>query len=87
VWGTLQRERVQVGQRELGPPGAECTGAKLTTQHGHDFQIEQLWRGEAFPPQPGPGTVSIAAVISEGGRDDAGVNDEHARPATWTPPS
>jgi len=87
VWSPLQRERVQVSQREFGAPGLESTGAMLTTQDGRYFQIEQLRCGETFSTQPGTRAVSVNPIVGQGGRDDIGVNDEHAHPAMWTPPS
>ncbi len=81
--GALQRQRPQVGQREVSAAGVESAGSHLATQHRGDLQIDKLGRRKVLAAQPGTRTVTVVAVIGQGSGDDAGVNDEHARSARW----
>jgi hypothetical protein len=71
----------EVGESELGTAKIDRTRTQLPAQDGRNFQVHQLGCSKDFPANPGSRPVAVVSVVGECGRDDAGVNDEHVRPA------
>ena len=57
------RHRDEVVQRELGAPPVEPAGCDLTTEHGRDFDVQQVRCGELLAAQAVTQTVAVGAVV------------------------
>src|ERR1019366_23493 len=86
VWGSAQRQLDQVGQRERGSARIQRSGAQSATDHRGCLEVDQFGGRERVSAQPGARAVALGAVVGEGGREHAGVNDEHGPAAEpWWP--
>ena len=80
-------QRQQVGQCQVGAPCGQLSGTPQPSQHRCDLQVDQLRGGERLRCEPLPGVVPIGGVVSEGRRQDAGINDDHGLRAAPRLPS
>ena len=56
-------------------------------QNRGGLEIDQVWRGQPFTAQAVTRVITVVAVVSEGYAHDAGINDDHGRPAASIPRS
>ncbi len=75
----------EISQCQHRPPFIHGTCADLPPPDGHNLKVHQLGRGQPFPPQAGACPVTVRAVITKRGGQDAGINDDHDRLAAPPP--
>jgi hypothetical protein len=74
-------KRAQVSQCQCCPPCVHGTSPDLPPPDRHNLKVHQLGRGQPFPAQSGTCLITVRAVITKTGRQDAGINDDHDRSA------
>lgn len=76
---TRHRKIDEIRQGELGTPPIEASQRRVPAEHRSDLEIDQLGGREILRPETVARMVAIGAVVGERGREDARINDEHAR--------
>ena len=79
--GPVHRQRRQIRQGQRRSAVVEHPHPVLTTQHRGDLQVDQFWYCQRLTTKPGASGIPVGAVVGQGDREDAGVNDEHGPPA------
>lgn len=84
----LDRELEEIVEGQSGPSRVELSCRKLTAQHRDDLEIDQLGRSQILTAQAPTCSVAVGAVVCQGSRQYARVNDEHGRfGQPWPRPS
>jgi len=75
----------EISQCQHRPPFIHGTCADLPPPDRRNLKVHQLRCGQPFPTHAGACPVTIGAVITKRSGQDAGINDDHDRPATPPP--
>lgn len=67
----------QVCNRKFRSSIIEIPSGTHPAPRRHNFDVDQVRSSEALALQPGPDSITVVSVISEGRDDDAGVDDDH----------
>ncbi len=84
--GPVKGKRLQVRHRKGGSSSADPASQHLTPQHGRHLQIDQLGGGQVLVSQSGAGHNPVRPVVGQRDDEHAGLNDQHARGATFRRP-
>ena len=63
--GAVHRQRRQVGQGQVRPAVGEHPHPVLTTQHGGDLEVDQLWRGQRLTAKADASGIPVGAAVGE----------------------
>ena len=84
----LDRDIEEIVESQSIPSTVELSDRKLAAQHRDDLEIDQLGCSQTMTAQAHARNVAVLAVICQGGRQYARVNDEHGRfERLWPRPS
>ena len=70
----------QVRQGQLGSSGGEIPEEQLSSEDGCDLEVDQRGRDESLASQARASGITVRGVVSERGRQDTCINDDHGPP-------
>ena len=83
----LQRQRPEIRHGEVSSSRFELTRHDLSLPAGGDLQVDQFRGGESVATKARASGIAVRIVVGQGGRQDAGINDDQDPPGGSRSPS